>query len=84
MLAALIFLVAATVAAALSCAYHRAREEGRALAAANYGLVLDVLNTAPVIFLWLSDSPAAIAGDMLGGWIGVFVGVHWYARRKVD
>jgi hypothetical protein len=82
LVASVAFLVMAAVAAGVSCVYHRAREDGRALAAANWGLLLDVLQTAPILFLWFADSPAAIVGDLLGGWFGVLFGVL-YIRRKV-
>jgi hypothetical protein len=76
-----LFLAMAAVAAAISCAYHHAREDGRALTAANWGLLLDVLQTAPILFLWFADSPAALIGDFLGGWFGVFFGVRYVTRK---
>ena len=80
MLALLLFLVFAAACAALSCAYHAALISKRAATAANLGVLIDMLQVAPVLFALhygAEESMTAFIGDWIGGWIGVYCGVRW-------
>ncbi len=82
---ALLFALFAVASAVTSTAYHRALAGEHALRAANLGLLVDVLNAAPVLTaltMGPDDGLTAFVGDWAGGWLGVLAGVVWARRTR--
>lgn len=65
----------------LGVAWHSAREDGKAILAANLGILIAILNWIPLVLLVVNENWLVLVADSLGAWVGTYWGVSVYRKE---
>lgn len=78
----LAYFVLAATADIASIRWHRHRESGEALKAANTAVWIGALAWAPFVLVLTMGSWWPIVADLAGGWVGSYLGVRRGVREE--